>query len=257
VADDVTNQFKRALEVRGGSVALSGDVAVVAYGKRRFEVSLDNLRRRIAGGEPIEAAVAAFVDLITAPADTGNADSQRDGLRLMLEQLVVVSDPNVSVRPISEWLGIVIVWTDSPESRIRFVGPQELADWSMSEADAWTDAAANMDALLAATPIEMKQVAGSVIAMLATASPFKASLVAAPSLRGHVSGQLGWPVLAVAPCRDFLYLFPNEGKDLLSRLGPVVMREFSTSPYPLSPEVFSVSDSGLRAVGSFSSERNE
>ena len=62
-----------------------------------------------------------------------------------------------------------------------------------------------------------------------------------------------WPaaVLGVMPARDFLYLWNATEKGFVNRLGGVVVREFEASPYPISRDVFEVSDGGLRAIGEF------
>jgi hypothetical protein len=144
-----------------------------------------------------------------------------------------------------------LAWTDPDETKIMLLAPETLARWSLTEREAWDGAGRRMDALLAKTPVVVDEVAGSRLGMLATDSVFKSSLIAAPSLRHIVEPALGWPLLAVAPCRDFVYLLPDDAQDLLGRLGGVVVREFNTSPYPLSPEVFRISDHGIQAIGRF------
>jgi hypothetical protein len=50
--------------------------------------------------------------------------------------------------------------------------------------------------------------------------------------------------------RDFQYLWSAQRTDIISKLGPVISREYLGSPYPLSAEVFEVGDT-INAIGAF------
>jgi hypothetical protein len=91
--------------------------------------------------------------------------------------------------------------------------------------------------------------------MLATELPSKASLLLASALREMIEDAIGWPVLAVAPDRDFVYLWNASRRDLIPRMGGVVCREHAQAPYPLSTEIFQISDS-LRAIGTYAPGSN-
>ena len=68
-------------------------------------------------------------------------------------------------------------------------------------------------------------------------TPFKASLILSPAFRELVSPKLGWPVFVVVPCRDFAYVISGEDRDLLGRLGGVVVKEYQNSGYPITKDV--------------------
>jgi hypothetical protein len=53
------------------------------------------------------------------------------------------------------------------------------------------------------------------------------------------------------PCRDFVYLLSQKDQPLLGRMGQVVMREYQKSGYPISTEVFEITDQGIRAIGDY------
>jgi hypothetical protein len=55
----------------------------------------------------------------------------------------------------------------------------------------------------------------------------------------------------VIPNRDFLYVWAAQHRDFIHRVGKVVVREFTTSPYPLITEVFEIGDAGIAAIGAF------
>ena len=252
--DPIRSALASAIEARGGRVVeeLDVDRVRVELGGRAFAVYLDNLRRRIQMGDALDVAVSDFVASLAGPPRELDPASRRDGLRLMLEQAVVLDGTDTVNKSASPEVAISLVWIDDPETRIRLVQRRLLAEWQLDEQDAWGVAAANMDRLLAASPLKvMDGNQGLRLGMLETNSVFKASLLVAPGLRAHVAPRLGWPVFAVAPCRDFLYLVPDDAREQLGRMGAVVVREFTQSAYPLSPEVFQISDSGIRPIARF------
>jgi hypothetical protein len=53
------------------------------------------------------------------------------------------------------------------------------------------------------------------------------------------------------PNRDFACLIRDGDNELLGRVAPVVVNEFQRSSYPISTEVFRVSDDGIEAGGRF------
>jgi hypothetical protein len=83
---------------------------------------------------------------------------------------------------------------------------------------------------------------------------FKAALLFCPNLKKAVEPVLGWPVFAVMPCRDFVYVLNQQDEPLLGRMGHVVMGEYQKSGYPISTEVFEIIDQGIRAIGDFQAE---
>jgi len=259
MTDPIRSALMSAIEARGGRVdkELDGDRLRVELGGKSFEVYLDNLRRRVDMGDRLDVAVSEFIDALAAPRPEIDVATRRSGLRLMLEQAAVLSGTKTLHRSVSPEVAISLVWMDDREGRIRLMQPQVLAAWQLDEEDAWASAADNMNRLLAESPLKvMDGNRGLRLGMLETNSVLKASLISAPALRVHVEPELGWPVFAVAPCRDFLYLVPDSAKDQLGRIGAVVVREFTQSAYPLSPEIFQISDAGIRSIARFQSNTN-
>jgi hypothetical protein len=89
------------------------------------------------------------------------------------------------------------------------------------------------------------------LGMVPINSVFKASTIFASNFKEFASKKFEWPVLAVIPCRDFIYILSEKDKALLNRMGAVVQREYRKSGYPITTEVLRVSDEGIRAIGSF------
>jgi hypothetical protein len=87
--------------------------------------------------------------------------------------------------------------------------------------------------------------------MVETKLPLKSSLILAPNAREVLEPILGWPLLTVAPDRDFLYLWDARHADFAGRLAVVVVREYDSAAYPLSAEVWRMDDGGVCAIGAF------
>jgi len=84
------------------------------------------------------------------------------------------------------------------------------------------------------------------LGIIETDLAFKTALI-----REVVSPTLGWPLLAVVPDRDFIYLWPAQHWGFIHRVGEVVVGELTTSPYTLSTEAFEIGDAGIEAIGAF------
>ena len=96
-----------------------------------------------------------------------------------------------------------------------------------------------------------KPIDGVQLGFIITSLPFKASLILAPNLHEVVGAALGWPLMAVVPDRDFLYLWAAQHTDFVQRVGGVVVREYSQASYPISTEVYEITEKSIRAIGAF------
>lgn len=152
---------------------------------------------------------------------------------------------------VTDTVSRVLVVTDANESKLTWLTPAQQKKWKVKLAELEQAAEKNLDALLHGKKLEVTEAAGKKLGMIPVASAFKASLIFAPALRKFVEPELGWPVLAVIPCRDFIYVLAEKDRDLLGKMGVVVQREFSGSGYPITKEVLHLSDEGIEAIGTF------
>jgi uncharacterized protein YtpQ (UPF0354 family) len=153
---------------------------------------------------------------------------------------------------ISDKVCKVLVVTDLNEGTITWVTPGMLKDWHVSRDEAAQAASTNMNRLLEGKQPELTSaIDGMSLGMVPVNSVFKASTIFAPNFKEFVSKKIGWPVLAVIPCRDFMFVLAEKDKALLSRMGAVVQKEYRQSGYPITTEVLRVSDEGISAIGSF------
>jgi hypothetical protein len=247
--DTVEEQFLDELRRRGIPIVArrSVDRYVINVLGVECVVSLDNLRRSFErDADP--AAVSTFIDGVLATrVELPPWPDAAAGIRYLAEPSDTQFGDALS-ESVTASMSRVIAFTDPSESLVTWLSPLHLARWGVSRIEIERHAAINMDGLLAATRLDLHPIAGIQLGVFATDSIFKASLIFSPGLKSFVS-RLGWPLLVVAPCRDFLYAFADAS--LISHLGDVVLREFNESEYPVTREVLEISDSGVSALGAF------
>ena len=74
--------------------------------------------------------------------------------------------------------------------------------------------------------------------------------ILAPNLQEVASRVLGWPLLAVIPDRDFLYLWAAQRGISRAASGGWWSGSSRARP-PITTEVFEIGDDGIRAIGAF------
>jgi hypothetical protein len=240
--------FQAELTRRGATWSIAADGrCIVSVGSMQILVSLDNLDRHLAVESADGGAVAAFTAGVFAAAELSPVTA--DGLYWFAEP----NDYDVLAEiraPVSARLDRVLVHVTGDGGLIRWVARAHLNQVGLTVADATDRAWANLDRAVHQAQVTTGEIAGAAVAMLATELPSKASLLLAPALREVAEEVIGWPVLAVAPDRDFVFLWNAGRRDLIAGMGGMVHREFGRAPYPLSMEVFQISDS-LRAIGAY------
>jgi hypothetical protein len=222
---------------------------VVSVGELKLEITLENVARDLARDRD-PGRIVRFVDSIcemASPLPPWNV--ARGRVRWMAESVKVELGDSIRV-PVSEHVVRVPVLESADESRLSMVTPSMLATWKVSEADVASAATKNQDRLLEGKELEIAEADDRRLGMVPVASALKASTIFAPGFKKFVA-KLGWPVLVVIPCRDFIYVIAEADKELLGAMGRVVQQEFRTSGYPLTTEVFRISDDGIEAIGAF------
>jgi hypothetical protein len=144
----------------------------------------------------------------------------------------------------------VLTLTDAEQSKVTGVTPDMCDEWGVTAEHAAEIASRNQDRLLAGIELETTDIGGDALGMVPLGPAYKSSVIFAPSFRRLVEPALGWPVLAVLPCRDFIYVVAD-GSPLLGRIGLVVVEQFRSAGYPITTEVLRISDDGIDAIGHF------
>lgn len=250
VSAEVATLFLDELARRGIPVTVADGGYEIVRDGITMTVSLENLSRDFARDRDPEQ-VTRFVDTVTRGPQIPGWPAVRSFIRWSLEPTdAPVADTLHEV--VSDHVALVLVYVSADESQIAWVSPATAERWGQTKESLLAIAAENMAGLLAGVRIETAAVESHTLGMLHTEFvAFKAALVFAPGLRAIVEPVLGWPVFAVLPCRDFVYLIPDRDRDVLGRVGSVVVREYAAAAYPLTTEVFEVTSDGIRAVGEF------
>jgi hypothetical protein len=248
---DTQRLFEQELKRRGVEFSVdpeSGRHSLSINGMHIL-VSLENLNRSLAQGDDVEC-VARFVETVVETGSNTIAD-------LSSQQLYWAMEPNDYEEPadfrvsLSRRVDRVLVHKSPDDRAISWVSHDMLERLGLSEAEAQGTAFDNLALSLREATVAWSDVDGVRLAYLNTPLPFKASLLLAPNLREVVEEAIGWPVLAVAPDRGFLYFWAAEHAEFAGRVGAVAVREYRQAAYPLSTEVFEISDGGCRAIGEF------
>ena len=216
-------------------------------------IALDNLAREYDGDA---AAVSRFLDSLIAGLTASLPDWPTVSASVfpLLESNAVEVGADTVTRPLSSETRLILSYFDRESGTVRFLDSADLQRFGIVEGDAWNAAEAELDRIMRATAVSYLDAGGLKLGVIEAHPPHKASLIRAPSLRAKVEPDLGWPVYAVAPSRGFVFLIAESDADQLERVGPSVIKEFETAGYPISTEVWEVSDAGIDAIGVFPTE---
>ncbi|PQO36848.1 hypothetical protein C5Y96_06690 [Blastopirellula marina] len=247
----VREQFERELTERGFSFEIDPDSGCYLFSvdENQLTISLANLELELADGVDADR-VARFVDTMLASAQTTDRDYAAERLYWTLEPNDYQEKADYCVA-VSDVVDRVLVHLSECGTMITWVTPSILETLGLSLEEAGERAFANLAREVEEATLEAQSVDDAALGYLVTALPFKAALILAPNLRQLVEEKLGWPVMAVLPDRDFLYMWGAQHQGLTQRVGHVVVREYTRSPYSITTEVFRIDDSGVRAIGAF------
>ena len=213
-------------------------------------IQLENLSRDFArDGDP--GRVKKFVDTITSAVQVPGWEAARPRIRWSTEPTDMPLEDAIHDK-VSDQVAIILVHVSADEKQVMWVNEALATSWGQTKETLFAAAVANMKQLLADASVTFTPIEDHKLGMLNTEyRAFKAALVFCPGLKQLAEPVLGWPLFVVMPCRDFVYLIPEKDRDLLGRVGSVVVQEYADSSYPLCTEVFELTDSGLRAIAEF------
>lgn len=101
------------------------------------------------------------------------------------------------------------------------------------------------------TPQVVKDQRGIVEYIILTSdSPLTSSILLCPELVPKVSETLGTDIVALAPDRFSIYLFPRKTGAFVKH-GKEIAAIFATATYPSSDEAFELTETSIKSIGSF------
>jgi hypothetical protein len=219
-------------------------------------IQLENLSRDFARDRDANR-IKNFVDTITASIKIPDWEAARPRIRWSLEPTDMPLDDAIHDK-VSDQVALVLVHVSADETQVMWLTDAMTLKWGQTKESLFAAAVENMQRLLAEASVEVTPVDEHKLGILKTKyTAFKAALVFCPGLKALAEPFVGWPLFVVMPCRDFVYLIPENARDILGGVGQVVVQEFNDSAYPLSTEVFELTDSGLRAFAEFQKKPRE
>ena len=251
VSAEVAALFVAELERREIPVEVGDEgVYLIEIGDELLRISLENLTKDFEADRDPQRVID-FVDTITQPVVIPDWDEARDRIRWSLEPSDMPLDEALHDL-VSEQVARVLVYVSPDETRIAWVTESMAERWGLAKESLDVVAGENMIELMTKTEVEFETIDGAKLGMLNTdLTAFKAAMVFSPGFKELVEPVLGWPVVALVPCRDFVFVIPSTDRDLLDRVGGIVVKEYSESAYQLCTEVFELTDDGIDAIGEF------
>jgi hypothetical protein len=248
---DVLAEFEAELRRRRLSFHIDAESGrhAISLGGGKMLVSLDNLRKDV-GRDGDAGRITRFVDTLVASVDVDREVVDPANLYWCLEPNDHVDKADI-LQAVSDRVDRVLCHVADEGRLISWMTPELLTKSGLDLEAAAARGFDNLGVALTSAEITFQEVGDVKLGMVGTRLPFKSSLILAPNAREIFSPVIGWPLLAVAPDRDFLLLWDARHADFAGRVGGVTVSEFSKAPYPISTEVYRVDDTGVRAIGEF------
>ncbi|HME08207.1 MAG TPA: hypothetical protein VKG25_14220 [Bryobacteraceae bacterium] len=243
--------FERELERRG--IAFTADPSTGTYFVQvgtPLSVSLENLSRQYAY-ERDPDCVPRFVEAILHRATTLSWSSARESILFALEPNDYVESSDLRL-PLSKRVDRVPILVDQPLGTWRFIMREMLKEWDVTMDDVTQVAGSAMALALTSANLERSEIDGVTLGFFETDLPLKSPPLLAPNLKQIVEPLIGWPLHAVVPDQDFIYVWAARHERFFERVAAVVVREYSVAPHPVTTELFEIGDDGIRAIGAFS-----
>ena len=221
-------------------------------------INLSNITREIARDGNIYRAVR-FADNVAFPACFPRDWSKvKHQVFWDIQSNTLVGQSDLAFH-LSDQTHQMPVILDVATMQIIHLDSHMLIGMAVSEETVAEAADENLSAALYNALFTIREHEGVRFAVVGCYLPFKAALLLAPNLREIAEPILGWPLFAVIPRRNFMYLydarcFENGVTDIFEKipgLGNVVLEEFDLGAYPLSTEIFEITDEGVRAVAEY------
>lgn len=250
--DDLTKIFESQLAERGIEFQLLDDGRYeIMSDAGQMTVALDNLSRQYARDQDAEA-VSRFLDsVLSGRAPLPDWENARNNVFPMIESTDVEIGDDTITRSLSDEARLIPVHFNEVAGTLQFLHQSDAENWDVTLEELWEAAETSLDAIMRGTDVTYLDANGFQLGVIQAHEPHKASLIRAQSLRSKVEGELGWPIYAVAPSRGFVFLISKSDADELGRVGASVVKEFKAAEYPISTEVWEVSDAGIEAIGAF------
>jgi hypothetical protein len=141
----------------------------------------------------------------------------------------------------------------------KWIDETQVEKWGIDNETLVRYANLNLDKEVEKASLEIELIEGKKLGLIETNEETKKSaFLLSKKLKDIVRKELGWPIYAVIPVRDFVYLFSEEDAEFfIERVGGVVVQEYNESGYPITTEILKCSDDGIVAIGKYANDEEE
>ncbi len=243
--------FEAELDKRGIAFSLSDVEGLyrVQTDGGEVTVSVENVRRSFERDRDKDAVIR-FVEQMLSTYEFPPWEQAKSLVYFSAEPSDYAFGNTISYK-VSPGLTKALAITTPDGSKIVWLTPDALALWGVTQEEVEQAALENLSRLLEGVKLKVEEIDGMKLAMIPIDSAFKTAAIFAPNFKILATSELEWPVLAIIPHRDFLFILSEEDRALLSRMGDAVVREYQESGHPITTEILSISDEGLYAIGRF------
>lgn len=212
-------------------------------------VSLQNLEKNFIRDQDLNAVDIFIASIMQLIENLPKWSELKKGIFVSVEPSNYELDQEI-YKKLSKSSVAILSYYNSDTNQVRWLNKADLVERDVNIEKAWRQGYDNLEKILAMSKINYADIEGQKLGMLEVHEPYKASLILTKGMKSKVLKHIGWPIYAVAPARDFVYIFSKEG-GLINKVGAVVTKEYSQSGYPISTEVWELSDSMQKAIGAF------
>lgn len=219
-----------------------------------IEIRLENIIRDYQR-DADETRVVGFFEQVLEPVPTlASLDAASAGLYLSLEPTHVLNDNVVHQRLGDDDVVAVLAHFIPGQGRITFISHDMLAAWQCEIDQAWSLAQENLNQIFAAAQCDVRMAGDVAMGFLQVAEPYKASCILATNLKDKTEQSLGWPLYAITPDRDFVYLVADNIQPIIRNILQVANDQYAAAEYPIAAQLWRLDDEGVRTVEVYESD---
>lgn len=237
------------------------DVFEIANDSVSAEIDVRDARREFEYGQnsrPLDDLIKKTVLDCSSKTRLASFHHAQTGLRFILSPTAEVSENLISMPFIDDMSKILAFCSD--DGSIFEVNKEQAQKWEIPADVLFNVADRNMCEIFRKLELRVTEITNGIkVIEFTDAQPeFCASMLACSDFRRIIGDRLGSKFIAIAPSKRTLLAVEDVTNDFLECFGPVVMREYESSPYKLSTGVFLISPGRISVIGKFhSSPENE
>jgi hypothetical protein len=255
MGDFLYEQFKERVKDFGitiGPEDRDGNIKI-AYGGKDLTINLENARRsytQYGDLTHLDRIIASLHESLMGIPLPG-WDEASPNLFFMLSQPKETHQEQYVTEPVAN--GVVKVFVHHHQGKYIWISHNTLRYWNVSLEAFKGQCNYNMDILLDECKIETIKTPDHVkyYCINSDISWLNSAMLFTKNFKKKIEQQTGWPVYFAMPTREFSYFVNIKHRQTLDLLSPMFADILRHEDLPLTREIFSMTDNGIRVVGRF------